>query len=472
MSFYGNNNPQTSTGELKTVNVKPVVQLNAQYGLLKNVLTVTDINSSGVTKVENSLFITETGTATDSISAILTKNQINIRAGQSGSVIIEAAFSLPMLDSIQQAGFINAEDSFTFAYLNNSFGVLHSYNGADELQDLVISNSGTGVATITINNIPYNVTLTSGTVDHNASEIAKQLKDQVKNFNISNNGNKVRIQSVISQVMTGFTFSGSTATANFIQLKAGKPTDFDFIPKESWNGLQAEWLDTTKLNIYKIIFDVNIKFYIQNPETLKFDLVHTITLLNNQDITKVGNPTFRAGWLVRNAGNSNNLILKGSKLGMFREGEAAINEFFRGVNSIANIGTTRTSLLTLRNRSDFNTRVNRSNFSPKVVSFSADTNKPVLFDIYINPTFVNDTIYEYITEDLSIIEYSKSNSEIIESEGSLIFSAISTAGASVLFDLSTLNIEFEPNTTIVITATVSSGANADVATTINWTEDI
>jgi hypothetical protein len=471
MSYFGNDNPKNSMGELEVAEVTPVVQITAQYGLLPTIFHVEDSSGSGSTSAENSMFISSTGNDSSGLATILTQTQINIKAGQGGMIIADAMFDTPGIDSRMSVGFINAEDSFVFGYDGDIFGVSHMYLGKDELQTLTILSSGTGTANITINDVVYSVNLTPGDESHNAYEIAKQLTEQVQNYNIHSNGSTVLAQSVISREQGLFAFQGSTATATWNQEVAGVEPQRDFTPQSDWNGINADYLDTSKLNNYKIVFNGNVKFYIQNPDTSDFDLVHTIKFLNSSVNPHTGNPTFRGGWLAGNTGSILNKTISGSKLGMFLQGKAVKTDFIRAaVHTAPTIGTTETTVLILRNRYDFNNRVNRSNLFPRFLSFSTDTNKSMIFNVYVNPIFQGDVIYEYIDKKLSIVEVATNEVEIINT-GGFISSTATSFGSNAQINLIDTNLNFEPGTTFVVTAQVSSGSPSEATASVNWVED-
>ena len=62
----------TAFGELKVESMTPITQVSAQYGLLTNVLTVTDSAVSGTTSIVDNKFTCDSGVASDGLASIVT----------------------------------------------------------------------------------------------------------------------------------------------------------------------------------------------------------------------------------------------------------------------------------------------------------------------------------------------------------------------------------------------------------------
>ena len=63
---------KTAFGQAKAEQETPITQIAAEYGILGQVLTVTDDLASGTNAVVNDLFTSQTGTAADGLASILT----------------------------------------------------------------------------------------------------------------------------------------------------------------------------------------------------------------------------------------------------------------------------------------------------------------------------------------------------------------------------------------------------------------
>ncbi len=476
----------TAFGEIQVANLNPITQISAQYGLLNNVLTVTDSDGSGTNSTVDEMYTCQTGTATDGLASILTLRQLAYRAGQGALARFTALFTAGVVDANQAAGLITAENLFTFGYIGTAFGILHARNGKDELQELTLTaDGGAENATVTINGIGYTVALSgAGTTQADAFEIAVSLSAQVPSYSFSSNDNQVTAQAVISTAQTTFAYSSATSTGSWSQLVEGAQPDITFIPQAAWNRdtrLSADSdinLDPTKGNVYQVQFQYlgfgAIKFYVEDKNSGDLKLVHTIPFGNMNTFTSVSNPTFRIGWLVRNVGNNTNVTVQGGSASAFVEGP-----IFRDTppKSIAvdqtAIGANLTNLVSLRNRLSFNGKVNRAEVFPLIVSGSTQTNKFAFFRVILNPVFSEAVTFEYVDKDSSIVE--TATDKVTVSGGLNIGTITVVAGSSVVIKfneiMNTVTAVF-PSSIICIAAEVPSGAAADCQAAVTWQEDL
>lgn len=478
---------KSAFGDLSTANLSPITQISAQYGLLTNVLTVTDDAASGTNTTADELYVCQTGTATDGLASILTLRQLAYRAGQGALARFTALFTAGVADANQAAGLITAENLFSFGCIGSNFGIIHARDGKDELQELTLTVAAAGAenATVTINAVGYTVALSGvGTVQGDAFEIAESLNSQVPNYSFSSNDDQVVAQAVISQTQSTFSYSSSTSAGAWVQLVAGATGSTTFIPQSAWNidtRISTDTdinLDPTMGNVYQIQFQYlgfgAINFFIEDKNSGELILVHKIPFGNTNSFTSVSNPTFRVGWLVRNVGNNTNITIKGGSAAAFVEGE-----IFRDTppKSIAieqtAIGSTLTNLVSLRNRITFSDKVNRAEVFPLLVSGSTQTNKFAFFRIILNPTFSAPVTFEYVDKDSSIVE---TTTDKVTLTGGLNIGTITVvAGSSVVIKfndiLNTVSAVF-PGTVISIAAEVPSGAASDCQAAVTWQEDL
>ena len=116
----------TASGDLKTSEDTPVVQISAEYGLLSNTFTFVDSSSSGTTTVVDDKFTCQTGTAADGISSILSRVLINYRPGQGLLFRCSGIFTTGLVNNNQACGLISAENTFAFGYIGTAFGIIYS----------------------------------------------------------------------------------------------------------------------------------------------------------------------------------------------------------------------------------------------------------------------------------------------------------------------------------------------------------
>jgi len=198
----------TAFGELHTEHKRPLAQISAEYGLLNNVITVIDAGSSGVASTISNNFVVDTGTNSDGLASILSAKQGRYRPGEGLLGMLSAVFTQGVPNSRQAAGLITSENSFVFGYIGDTFGIAHAHGGEPEVEELTLTSPAAGAenASVTIGSTLYTVPLTSGTLQHNAYEIATSLNTQVTNFDFSSNGVTVVAKSLLPQPFAGFLF--------------------------------------------------------------------------------------------------------------------------------------------------------------------------------------------------------------------------------------------------------------------------
>jgi len=482
-----NQNPMTAFGDVKVESMTPITQISAEYGLLNQVLTVIDSSASGTVSVVNNKFTCQSGTASDGLSSILSLRQLKYRPGQGALGRFTAVFDDPVADNQQLAGLITAENIFAFGYLGTSFGIIYAHDGESENQELTITNpaSGSESATITIDGTPFSVSLTVGSVQHNAFEIAISLTAQVPNYSFSSNNDQVVAQALISGAQGSFLFNSPTAVAVWFQETVGLAPVVDFTPQTLWNvdtrisSLTKSNLEPQSGNVYQVQYQYlgfgAIKFFIEDSVSGEFVLVHTIQFANSSTLTSVTNPTFRIGWFVRNIGNTSNITVSGSSAGAFIEGIIKRSTPPRAEGNdqpVPALGVF-TNIITFRNRTHFGGKVNRAEIFPLIATASTQTNKFAFFRIIANPIFSGDLNFSYIDKTSSLMEIAKD--AVIVTGGIVVgeITVVAGSSASLLFN-ERIDLDFIalPGVTFSISASIPTGAASDCQATGTWQEDL
>lgn len=477
----------TAFGDLKAEKMTPIIQVSAEYGLTSQMFTV--VGAGGTATVVDNKFTAQSGTATDGIGAVLSRRLLTYRPGQGALARFTALFDTGVPQTRQLAGLITAENSFVFGCVGEDFGVIHTHDGESEYQELTITTpaGGSENATVTVNGTGYTVPLTSGTVQHNAFEVAESLTSQVPNYDFSSNNDQVLAQAVLSDPAGSFAFSSATAIATWVQITAGVLPITDLTPQADWSeDTFLDWrseiddsqFDPKKGNVYAVQVQYlgfgGIKFYIEDPNTADFILVHIIKYANTSTLPVVTNPSFRIGWVARNVGNTTNLTVSGASAAGFIEGDYAVNVPPRADDhDQLSVGTTLTNIITFRNRLNFGGKRNRAELLPLILSVSTQANKSAFFQIIANPTFGGDMDFNYVDKAGSLMESAKGSVAI--TGGQLVGGATVVAGSSVPLEFNTRDwhkFASLPGTIFSIAARVSSGSAADMQATATWVDDI
>jgi hypothetical protein len=464
--------PLTAYDQLLVSESSPVMQITAHYGILDDVL-VAAIGGTGTTLDSN--FIASTGTGANNVSAIVTSREIQYRAGQGIRCQISALFTQGVADSTQQAGFITSESSFAFGYNGVDFGILHSNDGELESQELTLTTGAGGAenATINIDGNPYVVPLTTGTTEDNAYQIAIYLDANVPGYNFTS------VQSVVYALAQlpdfgggSFTFTSATAIGAWVQIKAGSLAVETWINQADWNGY-AVTIDPTLGNVYQIQAQYlgygGIFFWIKDPLTSRFALVHTIHYESTSSVPSVSNPIFRIGWACRNTGNTTDIQVKGASAAAFTEGRIHYDGRPKGIcQENLSVGVVFENILAFRNRLTFNGEANRAEIIPLLLSLSTDTTKTAVFEILANPVVIGELIFSSYGAS-SLMETA---SDAVIMTGEVISCFDVSATGSLLVDISKIIESMPPGVTYAVAAKVTSGAASEMDMALTWKEDL
>lgn len=467
----------TAFGEAKVASLSPILQITAQYGLRDDVLPIA---LGGSVIAVDSKFSVSTGTGANNVAALVSAREATYRAGQGLLCRFTSIFTQGQPNSLQQAGFITSESGFTFGYDGDSFGIAHSTGGSLEYQELLITSPGTGNVDITVDGNIYTVLLSAGSIDHNAYEIAVSLTSQVPGYNASSTGDTVAVLAQLPDFGAGaFSYnplaSGSAAT--FTEIENGTIMADVWTPKAQWNVNPDIDIDPTLGNVYQIQLQYlgfgGIKFFVEDPETARFELVHIIKYANTSTLPSVKNPIFRMGWAARNSGNTSDLTIQGASGAIFVEG----NIFFDGLqlgscHTALGVGATRTNILAIKNRLTFNGTANRAELLPRLMNVATDTTKTAVFEVVVDPIVATGESLTF--ESQGALELGEIAEDQVEITGGRILACFNVkAQGSFTNDLENAISSVLPGQVVAITArTVGGGAAAEMDASITWQDDL
>jgi len=462
--------PVTSVfGDASVVFDTPIFQITAAY--LSLAQTDSFLSGSGNTGAENSMFYAATGTDINGFATLLSFHPLIYRAGQGAKARLTAIFDTPKDNSLQFAGLLNTTDRLGFGYFNTTFGIFYQKFGLGTIQELQVTTQAGGAenATVTLNGTAYTVPLTAGTVQHNAIEIAASMTSQESTWSFAATDDTVVAASRVTGTTAGaFTFSSATAVASWTLIIDGVPFETDFYSQAQWNRKTNRKVDAQKLMPYQISFQYlgggQIDFAVENGETGRFDVVHSIKYAQTKTRPSVSNPSYRLGIAVANLGNITDLKIQTASFAGFIEGVLGIF----GENNAAHhtalaVGTAEISIISVRNRIVFDKKGAITEIRPIRASAASDGLKPIEVNIYIDATFSTPLVYDYIDKDDSIAEISKDQQTI--TGGFIVYS-----GAVGNIDLETLNLHILPGRTLTIAMNVSQVPAAAMTASLNWLE--
>lgn len=469
----------TAFGEAQVAELSPVLQITGQYGLRNDVLPV---SIGGSVTTADSKFVVSTGVGTNNVAALVSSREATYRAGQGLMCRFTALFTQGQPNSLQQAGFITSESGFTFGYDGESFGIAHSTGGSLENQELTITTGATsnGSCVITVDGVGYSAVVTIGTPQHNAYEISAELNTKVPGYNFSSVDDQVIALAQLPDFGAGsFAFAPSFTgmAAAWVEIENGQIMTDLWTPKAQWNVNPNIDIDPTLGNVYQIQLQYlgfgGIKFFIEDPETAKFELVHVIRYANTSTVPSVKNPIFRMGWAARNYGNTTDMIVQGVSGAIFVEGKI----FFDGsqlgfCHTALGVGSTRTNILAIKNRLTFNGTANRAELLPRLLNVATDTTKTAVFEVVVDPIVAAGESLTFASQGATeLAEIAEDQVEIIGGRVLTCFN-VKSAG-SLVNDLSSAISSILPGQVMAITArTVGGGAAAEMDAAATWQDDL
>jgi hypothetical protein len=469
-------------GERITAHKTPVVQISNKYQIdpaNDNELEVFEA-TGGSADNNGNLFRCQTGTSIGGYGVIRSLNTLNYKAGQGVEAQFTARFTTGVALSLQFGGMFSLTETLAFGYDGADFSVLHSYGGAAEVQLLTVTASGAGTTTVTLDNDVVNVTTTAGTVQTVAEELRAGLASD------GTVGVKWRFEQVDDKVYaisrsvgdkTGTMSVTGAATVTIAQQTAGVLKTDAHVAQSSWNVTTTPFagFDPTQLNVYRIQFGylgvANIDFFIYNPETGEYVLVHRIKWANTNSTTHVGSPNFKIGWTAASLGSSGtNLTVEGASAELAIQGDEVLRNDTHAVEaSKASVTTAATNVLTLKNRVVFGNRFNLGKVKPLRLSVDNDHTKGLIVEIYKNATIGGTTNFQLIDEFNSVSSYDSAGTTV--TGGKFLDGFTIGGGESNSISLKDITPDFEPEDTLTVACRTVSQTATTTTVILTWQED-
>jgi hypothetical protein len=470
-----------SFGETITAHKTPSIQIANKYEQDPLLMDSMEVFSATGGTADNSvnLFRCQTGTSIGGYGVVRSKNTINYRAGQGVEAQFTASFTTGVALSLQFGGMFSLTETLAFGFDGVDFSCLHSYGGAAEVQLITVTATGAGTTTVTLDGDAVGITTTAGTVQTVAEELraglfadstltAKWRFEQVDDmvYCISKSvGNKTNTMSV-----TG------ASTATITEQTTGVVKTDAHTAQSAWNVTTSpfEGFDPTKLNVYKIQFGylgaANINYFIYNPNTGSFVLVHSIKWANTSNITHIGSPNLKVGWTSASLGASGtNLTVTGASASLMNEGdEKSEDDTFAFTAQKSSVDTTQTNIITIKNRVVYADRFNLGKVKILRLSIDNDHTKGLSVKILRNATISGTANYQFEEENNSIAILDTAGDTV--SNGSLIdgFEIGPNASAGLNLEISP---DLLPEDTITVSANTVSGSGATVTAVLTWREE-
>jgi len=467
---------KTAFGEVNVAQNRPFIQATASYNLIPaNFREFT--SGTGTTGAENKMFKVTTGTGVGGYGAIQSFRALNYKAGEGGLARFTGVFPNAVADSWQGVGLLNLGDELSFGYNGTEFGIWHRYNGLAEVRTITVTGATGGggeTLALTLNGVQYDIPLTSGTVQHNAYEIANWLEANQSVWSADQVDDTVIISAKSDGAKSGtYTYGGSTSTGTIAQNTAGVTKTSDFVAQTSWNVDTMSTLDPTKGNVFQIEYQYlgfgDIRYSVEDPESGQFKLVHIIKYANNNTTPSLGNPSLKAGMYAVSLGSTTDLSVFVGSFGLFVQGFEGRTRNPRAFENTQTVTTSFTNILTLRNRETYNGYINQVEIEPTLLTVSSESGKNV--EVEIRAT--SDTAVEqnFVAAGTNLVS-DVDTSAVTVTNGRLITAFTLAQQSTIAINLQELRIRLPPSLHLVVQAKVTSGANANVSGSLTWYEDL
>ena len=503
----------TAFDEPIAVNITPVIQADAQYGLDPDFWAQTQLRGGGITINSNNTWEVASGTSPGGYARLATSKYMSYQSGQGSLFRWTAAFTTATnsintgtkhaygVDSIvQNTGPVDREDGYTFGYSGSTandasrkIGILHRRNGKVEIRSLTftVGPGGNQTATITVDGTPYNVAITAGDIYHVANQVATGLKaitTATNTWDIEGCNGVVTFSYYSPGARTGtFSFSssgaGTLAVAAFSQTAAGTTPSDTWTYVDQWDNQDIQF-DPTKLNVYQIdmrwLGAGRVRFFMEDPATGKMTLVHTKKSASQQIYPHINKPALR---IVYRSGTTNpavtpsqNVIVRGSSVMTAVQGTRTQTGSSQGRYNIDSTNRAKDlvwHLMSLQNPFVRAGGVNKASLMLQTLTVAAQGQDPSVIYV-VKDAFGTSDVLAYIaipnTTPAMFAQYSISAVTIDLSTQRI--ANVQTLGINdnATFDLGHYNLTLAPGETISVFISSSNALNR-TAVGLTWLVD-
>jgi hypothetical protein len=457
----------SALGEISTAKNTPVVQASATHGITNKIGFDSDV-AGATLEIVDGMFKTTVGTSVIAgVAYTYTREILTYKPGQGALARFSMATSPVKGPGIIPAagiggGLISLNSIFGFVDYFGEFSIFTTYNGSARAEELTITAAASGAetATLTVEGVEYTIPLTAGTVEDNAYDIAAYWTEGI------DSGWYLDAVGAVITLRKGSTAGGSndfsltstgTAAGTFVSLEASDGGIVDTVAAVKWDNPRL-WrgFDPQLANEYAIQANFNsgnVQFFIQNPNTSEYVLVHTLSLAGRVLKAINDSPNYNVGSLILNGSSDEaNAVLMGSMAG-FTQGEVIPNTTDKSVSKegIADADVSPL-LISIRNQWSANNVQNLVTIIPKTIQvFSSDT--AMRIKVYKNADLIGDGIIRpnfELTSDSDVLAFDTVANEFTPAGTPIKYGYTGNSGTSAglaEIDLEELNLQILPGDT-------------------------
>ena len=462
-------------GEPYSIPLTPVVQTDGRYGTKTLDHQLYTANGGNVTHNGGAFNISCTNT-TGSYAFLRSRRFNTFKPGQSFIARWFAKLDTPTANTSQRLGVSNQECGYYFGLNGTQFGVLHTYNAQAPIHHITINSyTGTQTLTITLNSIPYTVTIQTGeTVGQACNRISKA--DFGGLWLASDKDNTVELlYTGVSSLSGSFSItSNGTFSGSITQDQTGVAATNDWY----YNGVDFNmptWFHAERYNQYQVKYSwAGINFFVLNPTTGNYELFYQLTWSGSASATQlpVSNPAFKIAALAINNGSNTGVTVNVATMMLGLEGITNRNGY-TGAAAATKSSLTQNilhHLISIKNPYTWNSTINT--IETILCDFVATTqcNDPTEVYLYIDAVLQTGT-HDFTSQDNLPVTISTVTGTLDPIVNSPILSfVVGNTGSSVQFTLEQYRVVVPPGSTVTI-AIRSTAAIQKAAASITWYND-
>jgi hypothetical protein len=287
--------------------------------------------------------------------------------------------------------------------------------------------------------------------------------------------------SGLGNIGDGFFFGYNGAVFGILHKNkaSGVPVE-TFIPQTTWNRDKADGvttlplLDWTKGQVFQIQLQFlgfgSINFYIENPNSGSFVLIHVIDYAGMNINPSLADPSLQICFEADNGATTTDIVMKSASVSGFIEGKSPTQGLSWSYDfSKSGIGSTLTNVLTVRNKSIYAGKPNNDILSPLFLNVSTiGANKPVYIALIKNTTLGGTPVWNDINTNNSFAEVDVAGTTV--TNGFIIFSFIMGKEDTRIINITDLKEFIEHDETFTIAGSVPT-STVEIFTSFNWVEN-
>lgn len=489
----------TAFGEPLAIAPTAVIQLDAIYGATSDVIQTYSNGTGSVAGSVNQMFQVSSGTTQGGYGVLRSKRFIRYRPGQGVVSRFTAAFTQGVANSLQFAGLANQENRLAFGYNGSRFGIVRSTGGKAHitLMTMTVAPNATQTATITLNGVPYTVTLGNTSADVAIQTITNRVGGYGGWLFQQTDGAMLWLAPTLGPMNETFSFTSTgNAQATFVTKQVGVAQTDYWTYQEDWNVDKMDGsnqidtnpsgmtLDPTKLNVYQISLrwlGVGVISYaMEDQASGAMVYVHREHYTNQNTTPHVANPSFKITYAAYNITNTTSLTVKGASIYGAVEGTIHLNELTRSKthskSSVAkdlvnHLMTIKNSVVTngLAGANNGNYTINAKEAIVKSLSMSIQGSDPAYVYLFFEPTSLSVPHLYYN------IPYCNEISSVVDGTFDLtvdtpIYSGLVGINGTINVDLSAYRITIPPGSQLSI-AVLSNSPISKAECALVWSED-